>query len=803
MALEFTPFALPLLAATLINLAMARYAWARRGLPGALAFGGIMAGLAQWSAAYALVIAGTDIGTKMFWYRVEYFGVVGVSLAWILFVVQYAGWGDALHPRFIALLCCEPIVTLVLAWTNDLHGLVWPTWGMHQAAGFQALDVTFGTWYWINVVYEYVAFLGGSIALAWALASRRSLYRLQAASLVVGVLAPVVGNAIYNVGIVPSLDLAPFAFTLGGAIWWWALLRFRVLDVAPVADPVALESIFEGMVDAVVVLDAAGAIVKLNPAALEILGSPSREEASDPLLALLSNGVPAEVMADPSRDARAEIAVGKGVWQRNFDLRLSPLQHRGGAFAGRIVALRDVTERKRAEDALAHQAGHDALTGLPNRILLRDTLERACQLADQNGRGVALLFVDLDDFKTVNDSLGHAAGDQLLVAVATRIRSCLRPGDLAARLGGDEFAIVLVGAADVVAARQVATRITDILHEPFAVGKAELVVGASIGIAFAGPQTGGPDELLRNADAAMYAAKAQGKGRFAIFVEEMHRAAQTRLALEADLHRALAHDEFVVYYQPLVELSSGAVTGSEALVRWNHPERGLVSPLDFIPLCEEVGLIVPLGEWVLRQACIALRSWQRRYAGRAPVVTVNLSPRQLQQADLVERVGRILRETEADPASLVLEITESTLLDDSEATLSILQGLRELGLGLAIDDFGTGYSALSYLQRFPIQVLKIDRSFVEGLGSSAGRSALVRAIVALGHALGMRVVAEGIETAEQRDQLQRLGCNQGQGYLFARPLALAAFERLLDQERLGQVPWATPSNVSMPLECVA
>ncbi|MEA3059597.1 MAG: hypothetical protein QOE50_1009, partial [Sphingomonadales bacterium] len=267
MAFEFTPLILPLLVAAGLNFALARYAWTRRRLPGALPFAVLMAGLGEWSVAYAFVLAGTDMATKMFWYRIEYFGVVGVSVSWVMFVVQYAGWGDALRPRVVALLCCEPILVLLLAWTNDLHGLVWPTWGMHPAAGFQALDVTFGPAYWANIVYEYIAILGGSVALAWALTRRRRLYGLQAAGLVLGILAPVVGNMFYNAGIVPSLDLAPFAFTLSGAIWWWALARFRVLEVAPVANPVALEFVFEGMVDAVVVLDAAGAIVKLNPAA--------------------------------------------------------------------------------------------------------------------------------------------------------------------------------------------------------------------------------------------------------------------------------------------------------------------------------------------------------------------------------------------------------------------------------------------------------------------------------------------------------------------------------------------------------
>jgi diguanylate cyclase (GGDEF)-like protein/PAS domain S-box-containing protein len=677
----------------------------------------------------------------------------------------------------------------VLIWTNEWHGLIWHTAGMHQAVGFKAFDVTFGEWYWANLIYQYLTYLLGSIVLGLALARRRHLYRMQAASLVLGALVPMIGSMLYNAKVVP-LDPAPFSLTLSGMIWWWGLVRFRMLDIAPVATPVALESIFEAMVDAVVVLDAGGGIVTLNPAAASILGQTGVQANAEPLVALLMERLPAAVAADPSQPARAEIALGQGDDRREFDLRVSPLRHRNGAIAGRVLALRDVTDRKRAEEALAHQARHDALTGLPNRTLLRDSLERACLLATRDGSPVALLFLDLDNFKTVNDSLGHGIGDDLLVAVAARLLGCLRPGDLAARLGGDEFAVVLTGSADIRAARDVATRITEALRQPFTVGTADVVLGASTGIALAGAGIHSPDDMLRNADAAMYAAKALGKGRFAFFAEEMHRAAQARMVLEADLRRALAHDEFEVYYQPVVDLGTGALRGSEALVRWNHPERGLVSPLDFIPLCEEVGLIVPLGEWVLREACTALRAWQTRCAGRpTPLVSVNVSPRQLLQPDLVERVASILRETGADPAALVLEITESALLDDSEATLATLNGLHDLGLDLAIDDFGTGYSALSYLQRFPIDVLKIDRSFIQGLGQTGERSALVRAILALGQALDLSVIAEGIETDDQHEQLRALGCGFGQGYLFGRPEPRRAFDALLDLEHMDQLPW--------------
>jgi diguanylate cyclase (GGDEF)-like protein len=503
-------------------------------------------------------------------------------------------------------------------------------------------------------------------------------------------------------------------------------------------------------------------------------------------------GLSSDIIADPAREARAEITLGTDDTQRDFDLRVSPLCHRGGALAGRIVALRDVTDRKRAEQALAHQARHDSLTGLPNRRLLLDSLAVACERGARDGFTVALLFLDLDNFKMVNDSLGHAAGDDLLVTVADRLRSSLRPGDLVARLGGDEFALILAGASDRPVARQVAGRIIDALRQPCGIGTAEVVIGASIGIAMTGSGATQPGDLLRNADVALYAAKAQGKGRFEFFVEDMHRAAKARLGLEADLRRALAREEFVVFYQPVVDLLSGAIAGCEALVRWNHPTRGLVPPLEFIPSCEETGLIVPLGEWVLREACVAQRQWKEKYPHRpAPIVTVNVSPRQLQEPGFVGSLAYLLEQTGADPESLVLEITEGVLLDDADTTLEVLEGLRDLGLRLAIDDFGTGYSALSYLQRFPIHVLKIDRSFVNGLGRGGERSALVRAIVALGQALNLKLVAEGIEHADQQQQLQALGCQYGQGYLFARPERRDSFEHLLDRERLRELPWTS------------
>jgi diguanylate cyclase (GGDEF)-like protein len=734
MNFEFTPLILPLLASAGLNLALTRHVWSRRRFPGAVMLGACMALLAQWSIAYALVVAGADVETKMLWYRLEYIGVVGSCLAWAFFTMQYAGGGEGPRLWHFVLLAAEPAMTLGIVWTNELHRLMWPTWGTHQDVSFKALDVTFGQWYWVNAGYMYVLVLGGSCVLAWALARRRRLYVLQAVSLVVGVLAPLVGNLAYNAGLVGSLDLAPFGFSVSGIAWW--------------------------------------------------LG--------------FASGFPSEVVADPAREARAEITLGSGSTQRDFDLRLSPLWHRTGALAGRIVALRDVTDRNRAVEALAHQARHDSLTGLPNRTLLLDCLARACEVSAYEARAVGLLFVDLDNFKTVNDSLGHATGDELLVLVADRLRSCLRPGDIVARLGGDEFAVVLAGGSDAAVARHIAGRIIETLRQPFALGAAEVVIGASVGIALTSTSATDPGDLLRNADVALYAAKSQGKGRSEFFVEDMHRAAQSRLALQGEIRRALANEEFTVYYQPVVNLRSGAIVGCEALVRWIHPQRGMIPPLEFIPLCEELGLIVPLGEWVLREVCIAQRDWKERFPHRAaPVVTVNVSPRQLQQPGFVDRLASLLEQTGADSRSIVLEITEGVLLDDTDATLQVLESLRDLGFALAIDDFGTGYSALSYLQRFPINLLKIDRSFVNGLGRGGERSALVRAIVALGQALNLKLVAEGIEFPGQQKQLLALGCENGQGYLFARPEPRHVFEHLLEQERLGALPWMSDDHPAL------
>ncbi|HEY0969748.1 MAG TPA: EAL domain-containing protein [Gemmatimonadales bacterium] len=443
--------------------------------------------------------------------------------------------------------------------------------------------------------------------------------------------------------------------------------------------------------------------------------------------------------------------------------------------------IRLVEAIRRSEERLAHQAFHDPLTELANRALFLDRVRHALARRRRRDAGVAVLFVDLDDFKKVNDSLGHSAGDRLLVAAAERLCACVRSADTVARLGGDEFAVLVEDAGGPTDAAFVAERLVDALRAPFAVGGTELFVSASVGVAIAAPGEGA-DELLRNADVAMYYAKARRKDGHAVFEPWMHETVRERLAIEADLRRALERDELTLHYQPIVRLDTGIPIGVEALIRWHHPERGSVSPGAFIPVAEDTGLIVPLGRWILRRACEQARRWQDARAGVAtPLrVTINISGRQLQDASFVDDVRETLAVTGVDATSLVLEITESVLMQHTEVVLERLRELKALGLSLAIDDFGTGYSSLGYLQRFPIDILKIDKAFVDAVRDGDGDPALARAVIALGDSLGMQTVAEGIEGAAQADGLRRLGCQLGQGYHFARPLPAEALTAMLE-----------------------
>jgi len=471
---------------------------------------------------------------------------------------------------------------------------------------------------------------------------------------------------------------------------------------------------------------------------------------------------------------------------RAFEASCAPLRDDRGVIAGAIGVATDITERAASETRLKHQASHDPLTDLPNRSLFGDRLEAALVDPARHSEMLAALFLDLDRFKVINDSLGHDIGDRLLVAVANRLGQCVRPGDTVARLGGDEFTILLNGISGEREAARVAERITEMLQRPFQIEGHEVLITASIGIVIAEPgsRQDTAADLIRYADMAMYQAKGAGKARYAVFDRSMGAPALARLALEADLRHALGRGEFLLEYQPQIDLARGEVAGVEALLRWHHGARGSIDPSEFIPLAEETGLILPLGRWALDAACREARRWQdwqaQHRAGATPLsVSVNLSARQFQDPELAADVGRILAETGLPATSLRLEIAETVLMREAAATRGTLEALLRLGVRLSIDGFGTGHSSLGNLKRFPVDMLKIDRTFIAGLGRDREDEAIVGAVVTLGRALGLQLCAEGVETATQVAYLQRLGCDLAQGYHFSAPLPVAALDAWL------------------------
>lgn len=462
---------------------------------------------------------------------------------------------------------------------------------------------------------------------------------------------------------------------------------------------------------------------------------------------------------------------GRVIWVRNEAVLIRDQDPMPPAWQGFML---DITDRKQLEEQLLHAAFHDSLTGLPNRAYFLDRTSHALARAKRLDMPIAVLFLDLDNFKVINDSFGHTLGDELLTRVAQILRLRVREGELLTRLGGDEFAVLLEDTGDIDSAARVAERLLEALHEPLMLSGRQVFVSASAGIVSSAPRHSTPEDLLRDADIALYRAKDAGKQQFAIFEESMHADVTDRLELESDLRRALVNDEFVLEYHPKFDLATRALVGVEALIRWEHPTRGRISPATFIPIAEESGLILPIGRWVLREACTQAAAWCHvchvHDGAKSFMVSVNLSGRQFADPNLVEYVSSILVGSGLHPACLGLEITESAVMDDVELARSRLQELKGLGVGLGIDDFGTGYSSMAYLKRFPLDVLKIDRSFVNSLGSSAEDRAIVSATITLAHALGLRVVAEGIETEEQLTELQRLGCDVAQGFFFSRPV---------------------------------
>jgi diguanylate cyclase (GGDEF)-like protein/PAS domain S-box-containing protein len=464
------------------------------------------------------------------------------------------------------------------------------------------------------------------------------------------------------------------------------------------------------------------------------------------------------------------------------ELNIAPVRNDAGAVTHYIGVHSDITDAKTHQDELARQANHDSLTGLPNRNLLWDRIDHTCARSQRYGDFAAVAFLDLDNFKVVNDSLGHALGDHLLRAVAERLESSLRAMDTVARLGGDEFVLVLSDQKSEQSVSGELQRIVESFSQPFAVDGRDVFITASVGVALYPQDARDPESLMKNAELAMYRAKESGRNTYQLYTVEMQTRVSERLALESRLRRALERGEFSLHYQPQVDLRTNRIFGCEALIRWKQADLGMVAPAVFIPLAEETGLIVTIGEWVLRTACLQCKSWQE--AGLPAVtVAVNISARQFREKNLLQRVGTILAETGLAPGQLELEVTESVIMHDTQQVIASLEAFRDMGVRLSVDDFGTGYSSLSYLKRFPVDRLKIDQSFVRDLSTDADDAAIAQAVITLGHTMNLRVIAEGVETPEQLAFLRKHQCDEMQGYLFGKPMPAEEFGKLLGTGR--------------------
>jgi diguanylate cyclase (GGDEF)-like protein/PAS domain S-box-containing protein len=580
----------------------------------------------------------------------------------------------------------------------------------------------------------------------------------------------------------------------------WRSRRRRTLAAAERAEVVAAsERRFRALVnngdDVIIVTDRDGVIQEMSDSVNHVLGMSAQARLGRKVMDLVHPDETAAAAADLARTLSTGSAGpselrcrdGVGAW-RYIEVSWTNLLELPEV-AAIVLNMRDITERHRLETELRHRAFHDSLTGLANRALLRDRIEHA--MARRETCEAALMVMDLDGFKHVNDSLGHLAGDHALAVVADRLRGVSRPGDTVARLGGDEFALLIEDPMSRDQLDALGNRLIEAVTQPFDWQDRAVVVGASIGVAFVEAGLHSADDLIRNADIGLYTAKAQGRGRVCAFDASMFDTARTRFELESDLRDAVDEHQLVLQYQPIVELHTGRPSGFEALVRWQHPTRGMLSPDEFIPIAEESGLIVPLGRWVLDRACRDLATWTHAHPQAERLyVSVNLSARQLEDPLVVSDVQAALSDSHLEPSRLVLEITETALMHDMQAALARLNALKALGIRLSVDDFGTGYSSLSYLRQFPIDTVKIDKSFIDEVYKGGDDATFVGAILRLSEALHLDTLAEGIETEDQATTLEQLGCHLGQGYLYAKPLDPADIDELLRTQTATLTPGA-------------
>lgn len=772
-------FAGVLIGSGVVDVAASVVVWRRRGSPGRDSLCVALLAAAVWSFAYALELSSSTTSARELWGALKYVGVTGLPAAWLVFALQYTGRVAKPPKWFLAALAVEPVVVLSLLAYGPTRDLV----RSYPPGPPEAIPtVLTGPAYWPHLAYSNALVLSASAILLTAVMRVSRLYWRQGITLLVAVCLPLLGNAMSSFSVPPfeRLDPSPVAISLAAVVLVLGVLRYRLLDLRPVARTLVVET----MRDAVLVVDAHGHVVDANPAAEQLLGRAATAIIGRPANAVLrAQAGPVELPEAGVHDLRF------GDDDRDLELAVTPLADARGATAGRVLVFRDVSERRQLERDLRRLAHTDALTGLPNRALFHDRLKLALAIAARHNSSLAILFVDLDRFKIINDSLGHEIGDKMLVSVGRRLRGCLRGEDTLARLGGDEFAVLLPEVTGGSAAHFVADKLLGALNSPQRIGSHELTVSASVGVALF-PQDGiDVQHLLRSADTAMYRAKARGGGRVETFRPRLEEEAARRQRLAVELRRGLRSNQLRVVFQPYRQLATGTVVGYEALVRWAHPQRGILEPASFLPLAEDTGLIEAVDRWVLDAACRQARGWPSSVA-----VSVNVSPAWLRSGDVSAQVAEVLAQTGLDPTRLTLELSERTLFDDEPDTFASLTDLAAQGVGLALDDFGAGYTSLEHLRRLPITQLKIDRSLTAPLDDQGGDSPMVAAVISFAHALGLSVTAEGIERQSQLVRLRELGCECGQGFLFSPASMAPSSPRVRAGSRPGLVGTGVESS---------
>lgn len=787
---DFTPSLLLSAAVVLMAFGLGWHAWRNRSLPGTLPFVAIALLAAVWAAGDALELAAVGLPAKLFWADFQYLAIVSMPVAWLVMALDYTGRRTWLTRRNLFLLSIVPLVSLTLMWTNGLHHLMRADAWLDTSGSHAVVGRTFGAWFWVHAGYCYIMAVAAVAILIGAVRSARPHHRGKPAALLVGLSIPLVWNMVYVLtpGMLPAHDFTAAVFGLAGIIVAWGLFRFRLFTLVPVAR----RTLMENMADGLLVLDEAGRVVDFNEAARLLIDRPAGQILARPLAetwgAWPRLAAPYAAGAD-----QAEFSWGEADDRRDYEVKISRLTKRDRVL-GRLLLIRDVTERALMEKNLRRQAVTDSLTSLPNRALFMAKLEAAVRQARRHADTLfAVIVLDLDRFKLINDNIGHLAGDVLLESVAAKLKRCVREVDTVARMGGDEFMILLHEITSWRDVLPVLERIREELHTPVLFRQQEMSTSASLGVVMWEDSYQDPEELLRAADTAMYQAKEAGRDCYRMFDEEMHQSALRTMRAETDLRSAIKQRELSLAYQPIVDLKTGTVTSLEALIRWRHPERGVVLPDEFITIAENSGLIVSLGVLALEEVCSQLSRWRAPNCPAAGLpVSLNLSPRQLTETDFVSAVLQRLDEWRVSPESIILELTEAALIRDPLKSRHVMQELRRIGIRLSLDDFGTGLSSLRHLTTFPVQELKIDRSFVAKIAHDNTEYEIVRSITALAHTLGMAVTGEGVEYQEQWRLLETLGCDNGQGYYIGKPMAPEELVDYLEELERGTCPARGP-----------